>query len=83
MKLKTAAELWRDYEIVLPADASQTQIRETRRAYLSGIYALLVELSMVTDEDRNQSILMYLSALAHELQGSLSLIILEDTGGVT
>lgn len=82
MKLKTADELWQDYKRVLPVGASATQVRETRRAFLSGIYSLLTELSSVTDNDEDELIMRHLDAMTAELQARLAMMIFEDTGGV-
>ena len=83
MKLKTAEQLWEDYTVAVPVGASATQIRETKRAFLSGIYSLLCELSLVTDADKDALVITYLGALSHDLQAKIAMMILEDTDGVT
>jgi hypothetical protein len=65
--MKTAIDTWNDYAKILPRDASSTQVRETKMAFLSGMLSLIALLSQIanlsedegakTIEDTHESII--------------------------
>jgi hypothetical protein len=52
MRLETVAESWATYRAkVLPADASQVQVVETRRSFYAGVYFCLMNLAFNIGDD--------------------------------
>ena len=54
--MKTVIEIWNEYARILPVTCSQTQMRETKRAFLSGMFALDTALNEVSSLPEDESV---------------------------
>ena len=54
--MKTAIDTWNDYAKILPRDASSTQVRETKMAFLSGMLSMIGLLWQIADLSEDEGV---------------------------
>lgn len=59
--------LWQTYRQILPADASLTQIKETRRAFYAGCLGLFQLMVKSSDQEEEKAMLV-MNAIDDEIQ---------------
>lgn len=66
--MRTINDEWEDYlEKVLPSDAGEVQIRETRQAFIAGATSLVALLNSHSDQDGERILENLLSSVAHSV----------------